>query len=53
VQAFEMDELMRRAQAAGAVLAVLFHMLERRFDGKPTLLILTAPPESIFDWQSS
>jgi type IV secretion system protein VirB4 len=40
VQAFEMDDLMRRPQAAGAVLAALFHVLERRFDGKPTLLIL-------------
>jgi type IV secretion system protein VirB4 len=40
VQAFEMDDLMRRPAAAGAVLAALFHVLERRFDGKPTLLIL-------------
>ena len=40
VQAFEMDDLMRRPAAAGAVLAVLFHVLERRFDGRPTLLIL-------------
>jgi len=40
VQAFEMDDLMRRPAAAGAVLAVLFHMLERRFDGAPTLLVL-------------
>ncbi len=40
VQAFEMDDLMRRPAAAGAVLAVLFHILERRFDGKPTLLVL-------------
>jgi type IV secretion system protein VirB4 len=35
-----MDDLMRRPQAVGAVLGALFHMLERRFDGKPTLLIL-------------
>jgi len=40
VQAFEMDDLMRRPQAAGAVLGALFHALERRFDGKPTLLLL-------------
>jgi type IV secretion system protein VirB4 len=40
VQAFEMDALMRRGQAAGAVLGALFHALERRFDGKPTLLVL-------------
>jgi len=40
VQAFEMDDLMRRPEAAGAVLAALFHVLERRFDGKPTLLVL-------------
>lgn len=40
VQAFEMDDLMRRPQAAGAVLAALFHVLERRFDGRPTLLVL-------------
>ena len=40
VQAFEMDDLMRRPQAAGATLAALFHVIERRFDGKPTLLVL-------------
>lgn len=40
VQAFEMNELMKKGAAAGAVLAVLFRVLERRFDGKPTLLIL-------------
>lgn len=40
VQAFEMDDLMRRPAAAGAVLAALFHVLEQRFDGRPTLLIL-------------
>jgi type IV secretion system protein VirB4 len=40
VQAFEMDDLMRRPAAVGAVLSALFHVLERRFDGKPTLLIL-------------
>lgn len=40
VQAFEMDELMRRPSAASATLGALFHVLERRFDGKPTLLVL-------------
>lgn len=40
VQAFEMDELMRRPAATGAVLAALFHVLERRFTGQPTLIIL-------------
>ncbi len=40
VQAFEMDDLMRRPEAAGAVLAALFHVLERRFDGRPTLIVL-------------
>ncbi|WP_135209827.1 conjugal transfer protein TrbE [Vitreimonas flagellata] len=40
VQAFEMGDLMRRPHAASAVLSVLFHALERRFDGKPTLLVL-------------
>jgi type IV secretion system protein VirB4 len=40
VQAFEMNELMRKGSAAGAVLAALFRILERRFDGTPTLLIL-------------
>jgi type IV secretion system protein VirB4 len=40
VQAFEMDDVLRRGEAAGAVLAALFHVLERRFDGRPSLLIL-------------
>lgn len=40
VQAFEMDDLMRRPAAVNAVLGALFRTLERRFDGKPTLLIL-------------
>ncbi len=40
VQAFEMNDLMRKQSAVGAVLAALFRVLERRFDGKPTLLIL-------------
>lgn len=40
VQAFEMDDLMRRPLAASAVLSALFHVLERRFTGAPTLLVL-------------
>ncbi|HCK84686.1 MAG TPA: conjugal transfer protein TrbE [Hyphomonadaceae bacterium] len=40
VQAFEMDELLRQKQAAGAVLGALFHALEQRFDGRPTMLVL-------------
>lgn len=59
VQAFEMDDLMGRPAAVGAVLGALFHILERRFDGKPTLLILdeawlflkeSAFAEQIQDW---
>lgn len=37
---FEMESLMETPAAAEAVLTYLFHRLERRFDGKPTLLIL-------------
>ncbi len=40
VQAFEMEQVLRRPRAAAAVLGVLFHVLERRFDGRPTLLVL-------------
>jgi type IV secretion/conjugal transfer VirB4 family ATPase len=40
LQAFEMDDLLRRPVAARAVLGVLFRALERRFDGRPTLLLL-------------
>jgi type IV secretion/conjugal transfer VirB4 family ATPase len=40
VQAFEMGDLMRRPLAASAVLSALFHVLERRFTGAPTLLVL-------------
>lgn len=59
VQAFEMDDLMRHRQAAGAVLGALFHELERRFDGRATLLMLdeawlflkhAAFAEQIQDW---
>lgn len=40
VQAFEMNDLMRQERAIGAVLGALFRLLERRFDGRPSLLIL-------------
>ncbi|MFT3727842.1 MAG: conjugal transfer protein TrbE [Terricaulis sp.] len=40
VQAFEMDDLMKRPAAVGPVLGAIFHVLERRFDGTPVLLIL-------------
>lgn len=40
VQTFEMDDLLRRPDAAGPVLGAMFHALEARFDGRPTLLIL-------------
>lgn len=37
---FEMEELMHDARLAAPVLTYLFHRLEARFDGRPTLLIL-------------
>lgn len=40
VQCFEMEELMHTKSAVLPVLTYLFHRLEERFDGKPTLLIL-------------
>jgi len=40
VQAFEMEELMHTRSAVLPMLTYLFHRLERRFDGSPTLLIL-------------
>ncbi len=40
VQAFEMEELMHARSAVPPVLTYLFHRLERRFDGAPTLLML-------------
>jgi type IV secretion system protein TrbE len=40
VQCFEMEELMHAQAAVGPVLTYLFHRLEARFDGKPTLLLL-------------
>lgn len=39
-QCFEMEELMHQKSLAPPVLSYLFHRLEARFDGKPTLLIL-------------
>ena len=40
VQCFETEALMHEAGAVMPVLTYLFHRLEKRFDGKPTLLIL-------------
>jgi type IV secretion/conjugal transfer VirB4 family ATPase len=40
VQCFEMEELMHERGVVLPVLAYLFHRLEERFDGRPTLLIL-------------
>ncbi|MES2255525.1 MAG: conjugal transfer protein TrbE [Pseudomonadota bacterium] len=40
VQCFETETLMHEAGAIMPVLTYLFHRLEARFDGKPTLLIL-------------
>lgn len=40
VQGFEMEELMHEAGAVLPVLTYLFHRLEERFDGRPSLLIL-------------
>ncbi len=40
VQGFEMEELMHGKAAVLPVLSYLFHRLEERFDGAPTLLIL-------------
>ena len=40
VQAFEMEELMHTRSAVLPVLTYLFHRLEERFDGAPTVLIL-------------
>ena len=37
---FEMEELMHAKGAAAPVITYLFHRLEARFDGRPTLLIL-------------
>ncbi|GAM00342.1 conjugal transfer protein TrbE [Sphingomonas parapaucimobilis NBRC 15100] len=40
VQCFETEALMGQASAVAPVLAYLFHRLEARFDGRPTLLVL-------------
>ncbi len=40
VQCFEMEELMHEAGAVLPVLTYLFHRLEERFNGRPTLLVL-------------
>ncbi|TWG92030.1 type IV secretion system protein VirB4 [Mesorhizobium sp. J18] len=40
VQCFETEELMHQESAVLPVLTYLFHRLEERFDGRPTLLIL-------------
>lgn len=40
VQCFEMEELMHEPGLVLPVLTYLFHRLEERFDGRPTLLIL-------------
>jgi type IV secretion system protein VirB4 len=40
IQAFEMEALMHARSAVLPVLTYLFHRLEARFDGSPTLLIL-------------
>jgi len=40
VQCFETEELMHQAGAVMPVLTYLFHRLEERFDGSPTLLVL-------------
>lgn len=40
VQCFETEALMGQAGAVAPVLTYLFHRLEERFDGRPTLLIL-------------
>jgi type IV secretion system protein VirB4 len=40
IQCFETEELMHEAGVVLPVLTYLFHRLEERFDGRPTLLIL-------------
>ncbi len=40
VQCFEMEDLMHEVSLVLPVLTYLFHRLEARFDGRPTLLIL-------------
>jgi len=40
IACFEMEALMQAPGAASPVITYLFHLLESRFDGRPTLLIL-------------
>jgi len=40
VQCFETEQLMHEAAAVLPVLTYIFHRLEERFDGRPTLLVL-------------
>src|SRR3546814_13641205 len=40
MQCFETEALMGQAGVVAPVLSYLFHRLEERFDGRPTLLIL-------------
>jgi type IV secretion system protein VirB4 len=40
VQCFETESLMSRAGLVAPVLTYLFHRIEQRFDGRPTLLVL-------------
>ncbi len=40
VQCFEMEELMHRPALVAPIVTYLFHRLEERFDGRPTLLVL-------------
>ena len=40
VQCFEMEELMHQPAVVSPVLTYLFHRLEERFDGRPTLLVI-------------
>jgi type IV secretion system protein TrbE len=40
VQAFELDSLLHKPSVIAPTLYYLFHRLEERFDGRPTLLIL-------------
>ena len=62
VTAFEMESLLASKRAAAAALPVIFHMLEARFDGRPTLIVLdeawlylkdTAFAARIQDWLKS
>ena len=39
-QCFEMEQLMHMPEVVAPVLSYLFHVLEKRFDGRPTMMIL-------------